>query len=414
MKKNLLRLSGTLVLIAACGFAHGQIVSGNAFLKSTYVEMGVNPYGVYISNVAPPAGYHSVGGLPYLGIIADADKDGWLTGSPIYCGDYFAPGSPEEGFAIQVGPTSYHNTFYGAPADAAGGIVGYNTSPGGVAAVWKGTIPMGGAVTGLQVTQTTTINTGKTMVITTVQLKNTSASTLNQVYYTRNADPDNEEEWSFDFTTNNIILKNHPTDAWAEVSATGLFYGCYFAMASEQSNAIASYGGFATSSVIPKDAWLGVSPFAITGSAIADVAIQMSFKVGNIAPGQTKVISFIYGTNEDDLAMVVGLTGDEVVGRMEAEINGVENVEFQPEFKVSPNPSHGDLNLYAYDMSSTSELNLQIVNLMGEVVYNSAIQNNNGILANTIQLDPSLANGTYYATLMVDGKPFTQAFVLSR
>lgn len=407
MKLTLLRLSGATLLTLLTTSSFAQIVSGNAFLQSDYVEMGINPNGVLISNIAPPAGYQPII-FSGRGIIADSDKDGWGTGTPVYCGDYFAPGSPEEGFAIQAGGLYYYNTYSGAPGTP-GSNVSYNNTITSVTGVWKGTIPSNG----LQVSQITSIPHGGSVVLVTIQLKNTSAIPINQVFYTRNGDPDNEQLWTGDFTTDNIIVQNHPTDPWAIVSASGLTY-CYFAMASMQSNAMASYGGFATSSVIPQSAWSGIGGWSTTGSSVADIAIQMNFKVGKINPGQTKVLNFIYGTNEGDLDAYVGFTADEVVGKMEAVLNGGANTDFNPEFKISPNPTSGTIKLYGYGLNETSTVELQIVNMVGQIVATEQLTNAAGITCASYELDASLQNGTYFANFIVDGKMYAQPFVLNR
>lgn len=75
---------------------NAQIVSNNAFIKGNYVEIGINPYGVYGSSINAPTGYHPRLDSPSsfnLGFVADPDKDGWNIGIPNYHGDFFYPGS---------------------------------------------------------------------------------------------------------------------------------------------------------------------------------------------------------------------------------------------------------------------------------------------------------------------------------
>lgn len=86
-----------------------QIVGANAFMKGDFVEVGINACGAYGSNAAPPAGYHP-NVFSGMGFVADSDMDGWASGSPNYCGDYFVPGSPVEGWQIQIGGAVYTNT----------------------------------------------------------------------------------------------------------------------------------------------------------------------------------------------------------------------------------------------------------------------------------------------------------------
>ena len=66
---------------------HSQIVSGNAFLKGNFVEVGLGPCGAFASTVAAPAGYHPRGSggsssSNQLGFVADPAQDGWTMGNP--------------------------------------------------------------------------------------------------------------------------------------------------------------------------------------------------------------------------------------------------------------------------------------------------------------------------------------------
>ena len=101
-----------LVIAFPCLNTSAQIVSGNAFLKGNYIEIGIAPCGTYGSSVVAPAGYHPRGGTAgpdSLGMVADPFKDGWTTGSPAYMGDYFLPKLPEEGFGVEINATNYNN-----------------------------------------------------------------------------------------------------------------------------------------------------------------------------------------------------------------------------------------------------------------------------------------------------------------
>src|SRR5579875_3025781 len=110
--------------------------SCNAFLKGSYIEVGVNTNGAYGSSVNAPKGYHpkggaSVGDVCYktcptsnLGFVADPDKDGWTVGSPYpYYGDYFLPGDPQEGWSIEINGSQV-NAWNGN-----GGGCGYSSYP---------------------------------------------------------------------------------------------------------------------------------------------------------------------------------------------------------------------------------------------------------------------------------------------
>ena len=91
----------------ALGFAHtalAQVAAGDAFLKGTYLEVGISSCGTFgTSTPPPPTGYHN--NEATLGFVADASQDGWGAGSPAFCGDFFVPGTPEEGWNLKLTAT---------------------------------------------------------------------------------------------------------------------------------------------------------------------------------------------------------------------------------------------------------------------------------------------------------------------
>src|SRR5438105_3639439 len=104
-KLNLTKLFAAFSLLFIAGSLSAQMTGGNVFLKGRYVEAGICADGDFGAST-PPAGYHghTGGGSPLLGFVADPGMDGWTVGSPNpYTGDFFTPGSPFEGWNIQIG-----------------------------------------------------------------------------------------------------------------------------------------------------------------------------------------------------------------------------------------------------------------------------------------------------------------------
>ena len=99
----------SLLLFISSQTIFAQIVGSNVFIKGTYVEAGINSCGAFGSDALPPVGYHPTEGTG-VSFVADSDMDGWEIGSPLYCGDYSVPGSPVEGWAIQIGASVWVNT----------------------------------------------------------------------------------------------------------------------------------------------------------------------------------------------------------------------------------------------------------------------------------------------------------------
>ncbi len=293
----------TVVLIVLSSSSYSQIVGANAFMKGAFVEVGVNTCGAYGSNGAAPAGYHP-NVFSGLGFVADSDMDGWTTGTPDYCGDYFVPGSPVEGWQIQIGASVYTNTDQGCwTSEIPGDITSYSYTSGVYTTIWEGTL----AAEDITITQTTTLPDSARYFVTRILICNDGPTDLTDVYYMRNVDPDQDQPWSFDFTTYNEIVYNPPTDPDALVTAEGLTYGCFLGMGARDENARVTFGCFSTTDGTPAQAWSGTSVcpwsggYSITGNNTADCATQVTFKIPLIAAGTCECIAFAYILDADDL-----------------------------------------------------------------------------------------------------------------
>jgi hypothetical protein len=233
-----------------------------------------------------------------IGIVYDADMDGWDVGDPTeYWGDVTLPGSPEEGFGIEIDGNSYYNASqYLYPNDVPGAITSWDDSGDSTKTVWEGD------VAGVHITQETVIPDGALYILTRISLENTTATDLADVYYLRNFDPDQEQPWSWDFITDNIVHYNFPTDTQALVSAEGNSMGGNFAMyGSRDYRSRVSYGAFYTSDANPvSDAWNSITPFSASGETEGDIALQVSFKIDLIPAGESTSFAFVYIFSNDE------------------------------------------------------------------------------------------------------------------
>lgn len=187
MKKNLFLLPIlSLCLSIAPNLSLGQMVGSDIFIKGDYVEIGVGSGGWYGTGGNAPTGYHPRTPGPTLGFVADPDKDGWTVGYPNYCGDYFVPGYPQEGWDIQVGK-DWAQAWLGT--GIVGGITGsnisYTSSGSDFKAVWLGSYK------GIAIRQTTILKKDKVYFLIKVTLKNTTSADIDDIYYDRTLDPDN-------------------------------------------------------------------------------------------------------------------------------------------------------------------------------------------------------------------------------
>lgn len=297
MKKLLIKRAVTAIaVLLSSATVQAQIAGTDAFIQGTYVEIGVNTCGAYASNTTPPAGY-VVTGLTGLNFIADSDMDGWDIGSPEHCGDYAIPGSPVEGWGIEISGTSYHNTDKTCvTSDIDGEIVSYTSTGDSVEVIWEG------SVAGVDIQQRSVLYTGDLYFLTWITLTNTTGSALSDIYYKRNIDPDNEQLWGGGFSTINTIESTpYSGDLDAVVTAVGSLYGCYLGIGARNPNARVSRGGFGTVGGAVSDAYDGISPYSLTGTVTADAAVQINFYTASLPAGGSTTFAMAHVFGEEQL-----------------------------------------------------------------------------------------------------------------
>ncbi len=329
----------TLFLFGHLSFA--QIVGADVYLQGQYAEVGISSCGKFGTEItAPPLGpygaYHPNIGTT-LGFVSDAGKNGWgtagpaipyLTGGtvtlPNYCGDYFRPGTPEEGFVVRVNGTNYINNGSSGCAGAMipGSVTDYAISASMAKGTWVGNIAVpGGTVT---ISAETTVKINKTYFVTIVTITNNSPNPITDVYYMRTLDPDNDQPWSGDFTTRHRIT-NRPTtpvvtpaDCYANVSsqggaAGGTNSGCYLALGAKDSRARAAFGGFTNTD--PVAIWDGTGGFTNTlgATGYADEGNSLSIKIGTMAASTSTTVGFAYCMSEAELTEALDATAESTI-----------------------------------------------------------------------------------------------------
>lgn len=312
--QTLYRISLLALLFVLYSSLYAQIVGGHCYLQRSVVEMAVASCGTFGVGTNPPAGYHP-NVASRFGFVADPPRNGWTTPGPgtfpNYMGDYFTPGSPEEGWGIEfnIGATNYNYGSYdlcnatGTSGAVTGGIIAYNTTATSRQAVWQGT------VMGLQITQTTTIFTDSLYILTCVNIQNTSGATCSNVYFSRSVDPDNEQPWTGNFTTTNTIVYQQPMSpgSRALVSAVGLTHNAYLGLGTKDTRARVIYGGFFNRD--PSDIWNSVGYTNTLGSTnTADEAVSIAFNLGNIPAGGCANLAYVYVLSASQLESALNAT----------------------------------------------------------------------------------------------------------
>ena len=379
MKKHLFSLVFAFVVLL-WGSARAQLVSGNSYLKGNYLELGVNPNGYFGSETCAPSGYHPEY-LCNLGFVADPSMDGWTVGTPPYFGDYFLPGSPYEGFGIQANGL-LANSYGGAGVSPF--LHGSNISDmfaGGIyTAVWQGTIDT--LSDSLQITQVVTLDTVNLYFKVDVTLTNLGVLPLNNIYYTRNLDPDNAEEESGTFSTNNYIVGQVADTGFSLVTAIDPIYQmAYLGLGSADTNSrVFTFEYWPMQYYVPDLSVLFGSPSGFTfaqGDSVpnADIGIGIAFRIahlsgvdsaadsvagkitsGGLHPANSKTISYFFSFSPD--ASTKALRGG-----TDTTVTAVRNVNTAATLKVYPNPAKNAVFVAGLEPSD----HICISNMMGNV-----------------------------------------------
>lgn len=280
---------------------YSQIEGTNVFMQGEYVEIGMNSCGVFGSD-ALPSGVGLLG-VPYhintgagaasplsgLGFICDSGADGWAE----YCGDYFVPGSPVEGWCLQIGSDSYINSDQNcAFNDIPGTITSYSNNPSCdyQQADWTG------SVGGLTIVQSVVLGRYDLYFTIYVEICNTDTVDKYNVYYGRNVDPDNDAQQYGDYsTTNTVVSQAYLGDPISIVTAVAATSGCAISLQSNEPNSAVCFGGFATE---PADQYWAASSIggvhSFSGTNTADEAISLGFYWDTIRAGQCVTASTKY------------------------------------------------------------------------------------------------------------------------
>jgi len=309
-------------LFFANQIASAQIVGTDAFLQGRFLEIGLCGNGAMGSGGNAPSGYHPhPGSGSNLAEVYDIGHDGWTVGTPPMMGDYTLPGSPFEGWEIQANggrAQAYavsSGYYFSGGCSFLGGITGYSNSGGTAVATLTGTLSAGGAL--LTLNMQTKVDTNASWVTTKVTLRNTSTSVVNNVYYFRSCDPDNDETWpGGGFPTDNWVTYQNDSHHRVLVSAVGYSSSHpYFGLGTIDSRAVAfvynSWGLTVTQDL--GAVWsqtYGPADYAVGAHDPGDIAIGLVFNLGSIAAGDSTTLSYAYLFKDSlDIDSTMGLMG---------------------------------------------------------------------------------------------------------
>lgn len=292
IKKNSTRFHGIFfsALLCTTGSVTAEIHQGNAFLYGDNIEVGLGPDGAFGSDVISPDTERKAHGKR-LGYISD--PTGGKFDNDSYHGDFFLPGYPEEGWGIRFDGKTYNNNSNQQGSEIIGGLLDFNTTASNQNVTWKG------EVEGLEITQVFRVYTLGTAIVFDITLKNTTSIAMNDVYYLRTVDPDNNAEQdpgnsSAKYsTTNTILSQGFEKGGYSAVSAmqeansgTGFsFTKSLLTLNGYGENSRVTFGDLFVRA--PENVYNGTGILKQTGSVHADQAISLAFKFDKIAAGDT-------------------------------------------------------------------------------------------------------------------------------
>lgn len=255
----MIRITATILSILLVHFASSQIVGTNGYLIGNYVEIGIDDAGFEGADttLGVPPGIHfrsNSGNL--FGFVADPLHTGWTQ----FDGDFFTPGSPENGWGLELGGNNgiaFHNngSNFGTD-DIAGTLRNYLDDSNCLSIDWQG-----GIVTGpydLSIHLQYHLLKNETFYTTRVKIINNNSTPADSVYYYRNLDPDNNQSVSGEYDTQNTIVNEYSPSCprtLASASSQVPWYS-FFAMGGIDTNIRVAYGGFSNRDA--SDIWNGV------------------------------------------------------------------------------------------------------------------------------------------------------------
>ncbi|MFL5762537.1 MAG: T9SS type A sorting domain-containing protein [Bacteroidia bacterium] len=385
------KLLFSVLAIAFAGTLSAQMVGTDAYLKGNYVELGIDGGGGFegASTTAspPPAGMHFRSGNPFFGFVSNPQMDGWVN----YDGDFFTPGTPENGWGFEIGNT-------GGPAgrnncafllEMPGTITSWNYSAPTTTCDWEGDYMTG---TNVHFKVSYTLNDNDLFYITTISVTNNTAAPINDFYYFRNIDPDNNESISADFTTQNTVVSQITMGgANTTVSATqSTPWTSDYELVAVDSNWIGGYGGFSNRDA--SDLYNLVSGFTGTvGSTnYADEAVFLAHKISVLSPGTT--MTFKFASVFDPSAVSAAIS------EMNGLTTGVPDVNADP-VSIYPNPFTESTTISIDKSIQLKNASLHIYDVTGREI---SVVNN--IADHQVKVEKNtLSAGAYIYRLINDG-----------
>ncbi len=370
--------------------ANAQMVLGDAFMKGNNVEIGISgPGGFEGSNMLPPSGMHKRGSTSFFGFVANPQLNAWAS----YDGDFFTPGAPENGWGFEIGASggiTKSNNCYSS-TNVIGSITSWAHTGTLTSTVWDGD----DIISGLHFKISYFLGDNDLFYTTTVAVTNTSSATINNLYYYRNLDPDNNHALNGDYSTQNTII-NQPSACMgciARVSATQtLPWLSNFEFLAIDSGYVCGFGGFSNRD--GSDMYNGIGYTQTVGSTIiADAAIYLAYKISSLPVSTTHTFNFASVFSPSAVASAsIALQHMSIVGINEPNAS-------ETKISIYPNPSSETTTISISHNVILSKAVIHIFDVIGNEVKTLDIYEHEYVFKNA-----NLSNGVYFYKIINNGK----------
>lgn len=301
----------------ASGSNLSAIVGGNAaFLQGTYIQVGVaknGRFGTRSSGASAPAGFATNSGTD-LGFRADRDRNGTFDD-----GDFFLPGGDFEGWALEAAGTSSQfdngqNTTAGTLSDlvvsSSQARVTHTTTAQGLTVIQTYSVPI--------LTPGATAD-GDQQLSVSVIVKNETANSVSDVYFSRAVDPDNNQTQGCGFSTTNtvqaqygvsgstysLVSATQPDSCLTSGARTGSNQSYIGLFSSDPRSSVgvwkSSFGSVRAKSFVRDFS----TSFIYTGSNVGDNGIGLSLNLGTLAAGAQTSFTYAYVLSGEAAAQAV-------------------------------------------------------------------------------------------------------------
>jgi len=288
-----LNLVSRLVLSCACSLtvlnSYADIIGEDAFLIAENVVAGIGKDGAFGSVSPIPVEEFNITGIGgnRIGYLSDPSSQSFA-GS--FHGDFFFPGFPEEGWAVRVNNQNFNNNRNEQTIKIPGGLSNFQIKDRFSSVDWIGEI------SNLEIKQTfRTYNKGLSIIID-VEMTNGSTTDMDDVYFMRTVDPDNNHSNITNptgtFETTNLIVKQGDVDSLSAVSA-GQADGSLVTLSGYSENSRVAHGGERIRD--PAAVYNGTGGLKQVGTSTEDRSIAVAFKFDKILPGETVAFTHAYG-----------------------------------------------------------------------------------------------------------------------